>query len=377
MRVYTSIEGVNAEVDKNKLVILSKRSLKVLSSAVLNGGLTKANAIININVSEHRDEEIHKNPEDILKRAVAELDLDSEKVVGIMTAADVRKVEAVDKRQQGITLSTFVTAGVDVSATAGETTVSKQNSLNISKAGTINIILIIDGNLTESCMVDAVKTVTEAKTVALRELDLRSFFSGDLASGTVTDTVVVACTKRGKPLEYAGTATVLGELIGRSVRESVKKVIQKQGKMMANRSLIQRLGERGIPLAKAITLFSETRPKICTSSKRFEQFREQIQQVLSDPNVASLVIAGLRLDDDVKNGLIPVGMCNKSIVCGILQTAIMDYLCDKNVAKKFPKLDDTSLASVDNLGPFTESILVAIMNSVYSNMCGQRVRASN
>ncbi|MDH5266507.1 MAG: adenosylcobinamide amidohydrolase, partial [Candidatus Bathyarchaeota archaeon] len=201
MRVYTSIEGVNAEVDKNKLVILSERSLKVLSSAVLNGGLTKANAIININVSEYRDEEIHKNPEDILKKAVAELDLDSEKVVGIMTAADVRKVEVFDQRQQDITLSTFVTAGVDVSATAGENTVSKQNSLNINMAGTINIILIIDGNLTESCMVDAVKTVTEAKTVALRELDLRSYFSGDLASGTVTDTVVVACTKRGKPLE--------------------------------------------------------------------------------------------------------------------------------------------------------------------------------
>ena len=377
MRLHTSIESVNAEVDKNKLVILSKRPLEVLSSAVLNGGLTKANAIISIHVPEDRDEEIHKNPEELLKKAVVKMGLDPEKVVGMMTAADLRKVEVFDQRHQDTTLSTFVTAGIGVSATAGEATASKRNSPNVEKACTINIILLVDGDLTESCMVDAVKTVTEAKTVALRELDVRSRFSGDLASGTVTDTVVVACTKRGKPVKYAGTATVLGEMIGKSVKESVKKAIQKQEKMMANRSLTQRLEERGIPLANAITLFSETRPKICTSSERFEQFREQIQQVLSDPNVASLVIAGLRLDDDVKNGLIPVGMFDKSMVCGILQTAVMDCLCDKNVAKKYLKLDDTSLAAVDNLGPFTRSILAAIMSSLYSNMCGKHcARAS-
>ena len=255
MRFCTSLESVNAEVDKNKLIILSKRPLEVLSSAVLNGGFTKANAIINIHVTEDRDQEIHEDPEGFLRKAVVKLGFDPEKVVGIMTAADLRKVEVFDERYQGITLSAFVTAGVNTSATAGEVTVSKPDFPNINKTGTINIILLIDGNLTESCMVDAVKTITEAKTVALRELDVRSYFSGDLASGTVTDSVVVACTKRGKPVKYAGTATVLGELIGKSIKESVKKAIQKQRKMRANRPLTQRLNERGISLVNAITLF--------------------------------------------------------------------------------------------------------------------------
>jgi adenosylcobinamide amidohydrolase len=52
MRLHISIEGVNAEVDKNKLVILSKRPLKALSSAVLNGGLVKANGIISIHMTQ-------------------------------------------------------------------------------------------------------------------------------------------------------------------------------------------------------------------------------------------------------------------------------------------------------------------------------------
>jgi hypothetical protein len=46
----------------------------------------------------------------------------------------------------------------------------------------------------------------------------------------------------------------------------------------------------------------------------------------------------------------------------------MNYLGDKNAASKHIKLDDTSLATLDNLGLFTGSILSAIMSSVYSNM---------
>ena len=368
MRLHSSIGSIKARVDSNKLVILSERPLDVLSSAVLNGGFTKANGIICIHVPEDRDEEIHNNPENLLKRTVVKLGLDPEKVVGLMTAADLRKVEVFDQRNQETTLTAFVTAGVGCSATAGEATVSKRDSPNIKKVGTINIILLVDGNLIESCMVDAVKTVTEAKTVAMRELDVRSRFSGDLASGTVTDTVVVACTKQGKPVKYAGTATVLGEMIGKAVKESVKKAIQKHEKMTANRSLTQRLKERRISIPHIITIFSETHPTISGNSEKLGKFTEELQKILYDPEVASLVIAALRLDDDAKMGLIPVDMCDKSQVCGILQTAARDCLYDKSVASKYLKLDDKNLAAVHRLGPFTRSILAAIMNGVCSNI---------
>ncbi len=368
MRLHSSIGSINAQVDSHKLVILSERPLDVLSSAVLNGGLTKAKAIISIHVPEDRDEEIHKNPESFLKRTVVKLGFDPEKVVGIMTAADLRKVEVFDQRNQDTTLSAFVTAGVGCSATAGEATVSKRDSSDIKKVGTINIILLIDGNLTESCMVDAVKTATEAKTVAMRELDVRSHFSGDLASGTVTDTAVVACTKRGKPVKYAGTATALGEMIGKAVKESVKKAIQKQEEMTANRSLTQRLEERGISIPNMITIFSETHPTIRGKSEKLEKFAEELQRILYDPKVASLVIAALRLDDDAKMGLIPADMGDKSQVFGILQTAIINCLYDENAASKYLKPDDKSLAALHRLGPFTRSILAAIMNRVCLNM---------
>lgn len=371
MKLQTSIEYVNAEVDKNSVIIVSKKTLEVLSSAVLNGGFMKANGIININVSEYRDEEIHREPKDILKKTVAKLGLAPETVVGLMTAVDVRNVIVSEQKYQDATLSTFVTAGIGCSARAGEATASKQSSCDVEKAGTINIILLIDGNLTNSCMVDVVKTATEAKTVALMELDVRSYFSGDLASGELTDSVVVACTKRGSLIEFAGTGTMLGELISKSVKESVKKALQKQGKVIADRPLTNRLDERGISLAKMMTLFSEAHPSILGNSEKMKKIREEIQQTLSDPVVASLVIAALRLDDDAKIGLIPGSMHDKNLVSGILQNAIVNYLRENDTRSKYLKLDDAKLSVVDRLGPITRSVLVAIMSSAYSSINAQ------
>ena len=55
----------------------------------------------------------------------------------------------------------------------------------------------MDGALTPAAMVNAVITATEAKTMTLAEWDVRTP-EGEPASGTSTDTVVVACTGRGE-----------------------------------------------------------------------------------------------------------------------------------------------------------------------------------
>lgn len=377
MRLQT-LNFVRAEANKKELFISSERPLKVLSSAVLNGGFTTANKIVSIHVpeeneenvhknSEALDKELHENPENILKKALIRLGIDSDKAVGIMTNADVQNVEVSVQRHNEIALAAFITAGVEVAATAGEPTISKPNPIKNNRGGTINIILLIDGNLTKSCMVDAIKTATEAKTVALRELDIRSYFSGDPASGTVTDSVVVACTKLGKKVEYAGTATVLGELIGKSVKESLKKALQKEQQIVADRSLTKRLAERGISVAQAATLFLETHPKIAEKSERFY---EELQKMLSNPRVVPLIIAGLRLDEDVKVGLTPKEFFNQSMAINCFRTSVINYMGNNNSSQN-PKIDDFNLTALENSGPFVRSILGAIMNTLYVNMCSK------
>ena len=64
MKLETKINSIEAEIKDNKLVIRSKIPLKILSSAVLNGGLCESNCIVNVQVSEDAgsdlDDHVHK-----------------------------------------------------------------------------------------------------------------------------------------------------------------------------------------------------------------------------------------------------------------------------------------------------------------------------
>ncbi len=67
------------------------------------------------------------------------------------------------------------------------------------RPGTMNIVVLIDANLVQSALVNAVITTTEAKTGALLAHTVRTV-EGYTATGTSTDAIVIACTERGAPL---------------------------------------------------------------------------------------------------------------------------------------------------------------------------------
>jgi len=376
MKLETRIKSVEAEIQENKLVFRSKTPLKVLSSAVLNGGSCDSNCIVNFQVSEdagsNMEDKVHKEAGEFLKEEIEKMGFPQDKVVAIMTAAKMKNVEVVTLKFEDITLTAFVTAGVYFAATAGDEIASKQTAFPPKKWGTINIIIFIDGNLTESCMVNAVVTATEAKASALRELDVRSRFSGEVATGTVTDSVVIACTNRGGTIKYAGTGTVLGELIGKSVKAALKKAIYNQEKLVSNRSLTNRLQERGVTVEQMTTLFSQIRPILRENAEKRKQFTEELDQVLSDQNIAALVIAGLRLDEDAKTDLIPENPANEYgrnfVVSKILQKAVIDYISKEKMPSKQVRPDYLSSTFSEKLGWFTRSVLSAVIYSVYSNV---------
>ena len=115
------------------------------------------------------------------------------------------------RSRDGVTVAPVVSVGLSNTSNAGVTP-----PLAVSP-GTINAILLVDAALTPGAMVNAVITATEAKTMTLAEWDVRTP-QGDPASGTSTDSVVVAYTVRGAGLSYAGPATTVGWLVARTVR---------------------------------------------------------------------------------------------------------------------------------------------------------------
>ncbi|WP_372010751.1 adenosylcobinamide amidohydrolase [Paenibacillus chitinolyticus] len=114
----------------------------------------------------------------------------------------------------GIVVSAWVTVGYSNMARAG-----RGLPASALFPGTINIIVAVEGELTDEAMVNAVITATEAKAAALQDLGV-ALEDGSGATGTTTDAVLIASTQRGRLHRYAGTATYLGHMIGRSVYEA-------------------------------------------------------------------------------------------------------------------------------------------------------------
>ncbi len=217
--VNIPVKGISCYlVEENTFLIASLRQLKVLSSAVLGGERRRVRFIINHTVEEKYSSD---TPSQNLARLAEKMDLGKD-VLGLMTAVDVRHTVMSFGTRQGLAVATLCTAGVNNICSAGRLVAAAHESL--AAPGTINIVVLIEGNLTEAAMVNAVITATEAKTMALFQANVR-LPDGDMATGTATDAIVIACTGRGEPLPNAGAATGLGFLVGRTVYRAVEQGI--------------------------------------------------------------------------------------------------------------------------------------------------------
>jgi len=152
----------------------------------------------------------------------------------LMTAAYTQFARCAVEQLGDLAVAAVVSVGLSNTSAAGVTPPIPLEADGTGPAGaatprqgTINIVLLVDGALTPAAMVNAVITVTEAKTMTLTAWDVKTP-EGEAASGTSTDTVVVACTGRGEDLCYAGPATPVGWLAARAVRAAMDRICEEK-----------------------------------------------------------------------------------------------------------------------------------------------------
>jgi adenosylcobinamide amidohydrolase len=292
-------KGINLCLEENVLALISDKTLNIVSSAIHNGGgIKETKVIVNAQVTdEYGDALLHEDPDAFIVKSFKKLRLKQE-FVGMVTYAMVKDFALYSKKDEDIAVTVVATAGCTHAESAGE-------EIEVQKiAGTINIIVLIDGNPNDSCLVSSILTATEAKTAALTELDLRSKYSGDQATGTVTDAVVVASTRQGQTIIYGGPASKLGQLVANCTRKAVKEAVTKAkvGGYPPNRSIIERLSERHLSVEKIAVEMS----KIKSINANEKTITDILNGALNtNPLFASLLIAAAKLDEDFKRGLIP------------------------------------------------------------------------
>jgi len=179
--------------------------LLALSSAPYGGGWGERHWILAAQVGHGYD---RADPAAHLADLAAGLGLDGPGV-GMLTAVDVRLVTAGSEdgvaaaATVGLTHPSWAAApgaGTDTPAAGGP--------------GTVNIVAVLGRRLSAAALVNAVMTVTEAKSQALWE-------AGFAGTGTPSDAVAVLCAPSGPAEAYGGPRSRYGSRLARAVHRAV------------------------------------------------------------------------------------------------------------------------------------------------------------
>jgi adenosylcobinamide hydrolase len=336
-------DKVKLVVKENVIAVLCDSTLKTVSSAIYNGGYKQVKAVLNVGVPEgYNDHSLHLDPLELITSSAAKIGLTKD-YLAMVTAAKIKNYSLVTKKATDFSVSVIATAGCSHGEASGE-------QMDVQEiVGTINIIVLIDGNPSDSCMVAALITTTEAKSAALRDFDVRSRYTGDSATGSITDSVTVASICQGKTLSLGGPASKLGKLVGYCTRKAVAEALLKQEPGWACRTVLDRLNERHLSIEKLAAEISKVEGLTVNA--------EGLAAILNKNHLEFVnLLAAMKMDDDYKKNLLPTDFADWIEISKFFGTCAQ---------KELESVKTPNYESVD-LPPFIKHTLIKIVRNAQS-----------
>lgn len=217
------IQKEHIKITDQYVTLQMEKPLKVVSSAMHNPGFGYYTSFVNRTVSYTYDEQ---DPHEDLARFLEKEGFNTSDTVGMMTAVYARYAIVREFDYEGIRIVVMITAGLG-------------NAVDITRAfhrteqyhtGTINTWVLINGKLSDEALFQVMISTTEAKVKALIDEEIVDQTTGTQATGTSTDSLLVASTEVGAFHQYAGPITMLGKVIGHGVYKTMREAIQKYKK---------------------------------------------------------------------------------------------------------------------------------------------------
>lgn len=215
------------------IVIYFQGERKVLSTSLYNGGYHEDyTAVYNYDAKQGAGmpcEMLADTYVEHMQLVSKRLALNPDKVSGMGTAASMENAVVETLSFKELTVTAIVTGGIETNGGRAGDPADYYKPMPKPKYGTINIMLLLDCDMPEGTMARALVTCTEAKTAAIQELLEGSKYSNGIATGSGTDqTIIIANSESELYMEGAGKHSKLGELIGKTVKNAVKKALAKQ-----------------------------------------------------------------------------------------------------------------------------------------------------
>ncbi len=296
------------------------------------------------------------------------LGLNADNTAMLFTGADMDNLAVVKKSYRDMEVTALVTAGVMGNAMRMGTDEGRfyepdsmdKEKIKKQKPGTINILLLSNMQLSPRAMTRALISVTEAKSAALQDMDIRSSQTrrSNQATGTGTDNIIVV-EGEGTPIDASGGHTKTGELIARAVYAGVQQAVHLQNGVVTGRSVFQRLKERKIDLGTLSRHFIEKAGK----KGGAETLRRRVEQLLLNPKYADFLTSIMAVSDDYAKGL-------------VRDIGGVDLWCEAVAADISGKND--ALPELTNTGPATDllpPVLAKGIDALFSGALGRIERS--
>ncbi|MFQ5924425.1 MAG: adenosylcobinamide amidohydrolase [Dehalococcoidia bacterium] len=220
--VYHQYQGVPI---KTLLISFSQPRL-VLSS---REGFKRARVVCNNSNPPQLWDFVQLNWQLYLDSVIADLRLSPQEVACLSTGVDIDDLAIGEESFAEFRICVVVTAGVTSNALRIGVDEGRhlERDGKFEELGTINIIALTNASLSEGAMVRAIITATEAKIIALQDLDVRSSYSPQYqATGTGTDNVMIV-SGAGEKIHYMGGHAKMGELLAKAVTAATREAILK------------------------------------------------------------------------------------------------------------------------------------------------------
>ena len=177
------------------------------------------------------------------KKVIKSLGLAPEQICILNTAVNMEHMAVAKESFEDLKVCCFASAGTAGNALRMGTDKAdwaERNGIYVSPLGTINVIVLTNAKLTDAAMARSVITVTEAKTGALQDLNIKSSLTPKKqATGTGTDhVIIVSGTDSTKTIQCTSGHTKMGELIAVSTKKAVTKALKKHDSGLSIRSLL-------------------------------------------------------------------------------------------------------------------------------------------
>ena len=171
-QVDIDVAGVSLTMDTDTFWLVSESPLKVLSSTVIGGDMRETSHIMSVRVPNdptQRDFAL-KRPRAFLRERAQALG-NQNPVVGLITTLDHERLQVATHSEGGIKVAALATVGLTHVSAPGRHNVVYTGE---GQAGTINLVVLADAQLSPEAEVRAATLATEAKTLALFEAGVKT-----------------------------------------------------------------------------------------------------------------------------------------------------------------------------------------------------------